>query len=84
MMTDQQILAAVQAAFSPLRCTAEIWDQEQKLRLQVFDAENRTVLTYPNQVLGAVRQVDSLRAFLEMLRAQAQAKGHRLGPLKLA
>jgi hypothetical protein len=83
MMTDQQILSAVQAAFSPLRCTADIWDYGQKLRFRVFDSKNKTVLTYPTQVLGAIREVESLRAFLEMVRAQVQATGHRLGQWKV-
>ena len=83
MLTNQQIVSAIQAAFSPLRCAAEIWDYEKKLRLQVFDSNDKTVVTFPEQVLGAVRDVESLRAFLEMVRAQVQAKGHRLGPLKV-
>jgi hypothetical protein len=83
MLTDQQILSAVQGAFSPLRCTAEIWDHQQKLRLRVFDSSDQTVIACPEQVLGAIRNVESLRAFLEMLRAQVQTKGHRLGPLKV-
>jgi hypothetical protein len=83
MMTDQQIVAAVQAAFSPLRCTAEVWDYGQMLRLQVFDANDKAIVTYPKQVLDAVRSVESLRAFLEMVRAQVQQRGHRLGPLKV-
>ena len=84
MMTDQQILTAVQAAFLPLRCTAEIWDCGQKLRFQVSDSQGRTVVTYPKQVLGGIRDVESLRAFLEMVRAQVQAKGYRMAPLKIS
>ena len=49
MLTDQQILSAVQNAFSPLRCTAEIQDRPQKLRLRVFDSSDKTVITYPEQ-----------------------------------
>ena len=84
MMTDQQILSAVHTAFAPLRCTAEIWDNGQMLRLPVVDSKDNVVVACQKQVLGAVRHVESLRAFLEMLRAQAQAKGHRLGPLKVS
>jgi hypothetical protein len=83
MMTDQQIVSAVQAAFSPLRCTAEIWDYGKKLRLRVFDANDKIIITYPKQVLDAIRNVESLRAFLEMVRAQVQGEGHKLGPLKV-
>ena len=52
MLTDQQIVSAIQAAFSPLRCTAEIWDYQQKLRFRVFDTSDKAVLTCPEQVLG--------------------------------
>ena len=84
MMTDQQILSAVEAAFLPLRCTAEIWDSGQKLHFRVSDSEGKTVVTYPKQVLGGIRDVESLRAFLEMVRAQVQGKGHPVAPLKIS
>ena len=83
MLTDQQILAAVQGAIAPLRCSAEIRDHQQKLRLRVFDSSDKTVVTSPEQMVGAIRNVESLRAFLEMMRAHVQAKGHKLGPFKV-
>jgi hypothetical protein len=83
MLTNQQVRSAVEAAFSPLRCVAEIWDNDQKLRLRIFDSNDKIVLTCPEQILGAVRDVESLRAFLEMVRAQVRSKGHSLGPFKV-
>ena len=35
-------------------------------------------------VLGGIRDVESLRAVLEMVRAQVQAKGYRMAPLKIS
>ena len=83
MLTDQQILAAVRGAFAPLRCSVEISGHQQKLRLRVFDSSDKTVVTSPEQMVGAIRNVESLRAFLEMVRAKVQAKGHQLGPLRV-
>lgn len=83
MLTNQQVRSAVEGAFAPLRSVAEFWDNDQKLRLRVFDSKDKIVLAYPEQVVGAIRDVESLRAFLEMLRGQVQTKGYRLGPFRV-
>ncbi|MEX0734086.1 MAG: hypothetical protein WD051_05560 [Steroidobacteraceae bacterium] len=80
MKTNEQICAAVEGAFSPLNCVAEIWDYEQKLRFRVSDATNETVLTCPNEVLANLRDDTALTAFLQNVRAEVEDNGYTLNP----
>lgn len=80
MKTNEQICAAVEAAFSPLNCVAEIWDGEQKLRFRVSDATNETVLSCPSEVLANLRDDSALAAFLQNVRAEVEDNGYSLNP----
>jgi hypothetical protein len=80
MNTNEEIRAAIEAAFKPLRCVAEIWDFGQKLSFRVFDAKDHTVLTVPNEVLESLRDVPGLEALIQDARSRIAANGHHLDP----
>lgn len=83
MMTNDEIVTAVQDAFRPLRCVAEIWDYDAKLRFKVFDANDRGVVEVPSVVLRTVRERKDLGSVLAAARTAVEDKGFRLEPLAL-
>lgn len=82
-LSDDEIKIAVEAAFRPLRCVAEVWDYEQKLRFRVFDSNDRGVLTVPSLVLRDLRDRSNLRSVLSTARLTVEEKGFRLEPWAL-
>lgn len=79
-LSNDEIRIAVEAAFRPLRCVAEVWDYEQKLRFRVFDSHDRGVLTVPSLVLRDLRDQSNLKSVLSVARETVEEKGFRLEP----
>jgi len=79
MLTDEEIKAKVRAAFSPLRCVAEIWDHKAKLRFRVFDSKDNGIINMPSIVLREVRDEKQLKQVLQGARSRVEAKGFVLG-----
>ena len=79
-LSDDEIRRAVEAAFRPLRCVAEVWDYNQKLRFRVFDSSDRGVLKMPSLVLRELRDKSNLRSVLSAARSTVEEKGFRLEP----
>ena len=65
-------------AFPPLRCTAEIRDDEKKLRFRVFDSNDKGVIRMENLVLDDVRDEIQLEQILQQVRFRLEAKGFEL------
>jgi hypothetical protein len=80
MKTNEEIRATVEGAFSPLRCVAEVWDYEKKLRFRVFDAKDEAVVTFPNEVIGNLRDESALKTLIQTARSRTEGKGHKLDP----
>ena len=80
MKTNEEIRAAVEAAFAPLRCVVEILDFGQKLSFSVFDARDHTVLTVPNALMANLREGAALEALIQEARTTIAAHGHHLDP----
>ena len=83
MLSNDDIKAAVEQAFRPLRCVVEVWDYDQKLRFKVFDANDRGVIEVPSLVLRLVREKNNLKSVLSSARTEVEEKGFRLEPLVL-
>lgn len=82
-LSNDEILGAVESAFRPLRCVAEVWDYEQKLRFKVFDQNDRGVVEVLGLVLHDVRDKSNLKSVLAQARAEVEEKGFHLEPLAL-
>jgi hypothetical protein len=83
MPGDEEIRAIVEQAFRPLRCVAEIWDYEQKLRFRVFDNNDVGVLRMESAVLRDLRDEQNLRNVLSAAHETVEEKGFRLDPWTL-
>jgi len=83
MRTNDEIKAIVDAAFKPLRCVAEVWDYDQKLRFKVFDERDRGIVEVPRLVLRNLQDDSQLRDVLTEARRWVIEKGFRLDPWEL-
>ena len=83
MRTNEEIRRAVELAFKPLRCVAEVWDYEEKLRFRVFDQQDRGIVVMPDLVLRNLRDESQLRDVLSAAREVVEEKGFRLDPWEL-
>ena len=68
----------VEGAFRPLRCVAEIWDYDDKLRFKVFDENNNSIIERPLLVLRELADEKTLSEFLRLIRTQVEEKGFTL------
>lgn len=75
MLTDEQIKECIENAFSPLKCVAEIWDYEHRIRFKIFDARDNCILEMPELILGSVRDEAQLRMVLLAARERVEKRG---------
>jgi hypothetical protein len=68
MLTNEEICSRVEAAFTPYRCVAEIWDYGQKLRFRVFGSEDEPLITMEELLLSSARDSASLDSLLVTCR----------------
>jgi hypothetical protein len=82
-LSNEQVRVAVERAFKPLRCVAEIWDYDQKLRFKVFDVNDKGIIEMPRLVLRELRDRDNLASVLSSAREHVEEKGFQLEPWTL-
>lgn len=75
MLANDEIKKMVEGAFAPLRCVAEIWDYNTKLRFKVFDQKDKGIIVAPKIVLKDIREEKRLRELLNQAREHVQQKG---------
>lgn len=83
MRTDDEIKVIVEAAFRPLRCIAEVWGYDSKLRFKVFDDKDRGIVEVSAFVLRNLRDEAQLRDVLAGVRQRVVEKGYRVDPREL-
>lgn len=83
MRTNDQIKEIVEGAFKPLRCVAEIFDYDKKLRFRVFDANSQPIVTVPDLVLSLIRDNEQLAAVVNQARERIEEKGFALSAWSL-
>ncbi len=44
-LTLEEAITTIQGAFKPLRCIAQIWDYEKRIRFRILDTEGGLLLT---------------------------------------
>jgi hypothetical protein len=75
ILTDEEIIARVENAFSPLRCVAQIWDYSSKLRFKVFDSNDDGIHEMPKIALRDIRDERHLEQVLQEVRLRILDKG---------
>jgi hypothetical protein len=77
-LTDETIIEKTTSAFLPLRCVAEIWDYDFKLRFKVFDKNGKEIIEVPDITLDKVREEHQLDELLSLVRSRLEEKGFTL------
>ncbi len=67
-LSNQEILQRISRAFHPHQCTAETWDYDQKLRIILFDSNDRVLFRLKTVTLESVRTEQSLADLCEHIR----------------
>jgi hypothetical protein len=78
MLTDEeieQIKVRLEGAFKPLRCVAEVWDYNQKLRFKVFDHNDQGIIEMSEIVLGDLSDESRLQDLVQRTKEHVQAQG---------
>ena len=68
MLTDEEICLQIQSSFEPYLCVAEIWDYGKKLRLRVFDNQNKPLKTIENIELNSIRNTVDIESLCNNIR----------------
>lgn len=82
--TKEEVLAAIETAFSPLRCVAEIWDYDKKIRFRVFGPHDEVLVTCPAEIISQLKDDMALTAIIMGVRYRIESKGFSLAPWCLA
>ena len=77
MLSNKDICIFLQAAFLPLRCVTEVWDYDQKLKLKVLDAGDKTLVSIESIVLSSIRDASSLNGLCENVRVGLDVKSSK-------
>ena len=64
MLTNDEIRQRFDSAFLPLRCVAEIWDYEQKLRFVISNSADKAVMKMDSLVLNSLREPVALESLI--------------------
>ena len=70
----------MRGAFSPLECTAELWDGNQKLRFKVLDRSGNPLLRATSVLMSRARDPAGLRYIVKSARTRIEARGLELDP----
>jgi hypothetical protein len=81
-LQPNEIVEAIERAFSPLECRVELFDQ--RLGFRVFDTDGTLVLPLSSWVARLVRKPDRLRSRINVLRKRVEAEGYTLDPWTFA
>jgi hypothetical protein len=76
MLSNDEIKEKVQGAFHPLRCVAEIWDYDHKLRFK----DDNGIIEVPNVILRDVWDNTLLEVLIRATRERVKEKGFTLDP----
>uniref|UniRef100_UPI004056DC66 hypothetical protein n=1 Tax=Candidatus Electronema sp. TaxID=2698783 RepID=UPI004056DC66 len=81
MPTDEQVKECFEGAFRPLRCYTEIFDARDRIKFQVFDAEDNRIFEEMQELFQVNLEFDPkrLQSILSWYRDRVKEKGFRTG-----
>lgn len=68
----------IASAFAPLRCVAEPWDYDHRVRFRVFDAQDQPLLTVEDLVKSQFANQAKLREAIVAARENLAQRGVKL------
>jgi hypothetical protein len=76
----ERIAGIIRGAFRPLYCAVEAKPYGEKIGFQLKDDSGNPVHTELPIPIAALMKLDFLTEFLNAIRAQLEAQGHKLDP----
>ena len=76
--SNEDIRVAIESAFKPLSCVAEIWDYDTKIRFRVFSPNGEPLVTYSKVVISHLRSDTALNIIITGVRKKLESKGFAL------
>jgi hypothetical protein len=83
-LEPNEVVEAIENAFSPLECRVELFDRRNRLGFRVFDIDGNAVLPLSSWVARLVRKPDRLRSRINVLRQRVEEEGYILDPWTFA
>lgn len=74
----------IEYAFAPLRCVAEPWDYNYRIRFRVFDTNDEPMLRMDDVLLSTFQDAKSLESLLNQVRGRLTRSGIELAPWSLS
>jgi hypothetical protein len=79
-LEPNEVVEAIENAFSPLECRVELFDHRNRLGFCVFDIDGNAVLPLSSWDVRWARQPDRLRSRIDVLRQRVEEEGYTLDP----
>ena len=79
-LEPNEIVEAIENAFSPLECRVESYDDSNRLGFRIFDIDGNALLPLTSWHARWVRKPDALRSRINVLRQRVEAEGYTLDP----
>jgi len=79
-LQPNEVVEAIESAFSPLECRVELVDQ--RLGLSVFDTDGYVVLPLLSWNVRWARKPENLQSRINVLRQRVELEGYMLDPWK--
>lgn len=83
-LSAQEAASIIESAFAPLRCVAEPWDHNYRIRFRVFDGNDEPMLRMDEVLRPTFQRVKSLESLLNQVRGRVARKGIELAPWSLS
>ena len=82
-LTAQEAAAIIESAFAPLRCVAEPWDYDHRIRFRIFNSNDEPILRMNELLRTTFQDAKRLESLLNQVRARVARKGIELAPWSL-
>ena len=82
-LSAQEAASIIESAFAPLRCVAEPWDYEYRIRFRVFDDNDEPMLRMDEVLRPTFQDAKSLESLLNQVRDRVAHEGIELAPWSL-
>ncbi|KAF1719822.1 hypothetical protein [Pseudoxanthomonas wuyuanensis] len=82
-LSAQEAAGIIESAFVPLRCVAEPWDNDYRIRFRIFDSNDKPMLRMDAVLRPTFQDAKSLEFLLNQVRGRVARKGIELAPWSL-
>jgi hypothetical protein len=82
-LSAKEAASIIESAFAPLRCIAEPWDYDYRIRFRVLDGNDEPMLRMDEVLRPTFQNAKSLESLLNQVRDRVTRSGVELAPWSL-